>query len=245
MAGSTQGSGQYRTGEVHIVWTARLHRPSVAVTPVLLIHGATGGADDMNTLIGAEEAQMLAERGFVAMVADFGGDNTFGNQDVQDSIDDALDWLSDRFGTHTDQVALAGFSAGAPGALNWAAQDGNAERVAAVAIVVPAVDVAYLHDDDVLGLASEIEDAYGGSASYETNLALYDPALRQADYTPFADRLCAFYSDDDPVIPSSQVTDFAEAVGCDARSLGDVGHAAQNADPHLVVDWLTATIRSA
>lgn len=243
MAGRVRGFGEYRADEAHVVWTGRLHQPSVPVVPALFIHGATAGGDQFMTRGWDDEALALADRGLVVMSADFGGQNTFGNGLVQDSIDDAIAWLADVYGTRTDKVAFYAASAGAPGALNWARQTGNPARVAALAAIVPAVDVDYLHDGDVGGLRDEIEGAYGGAGSYEAGRLLYDPALHHADYAPFAARLRAFYAPDDPLIPAGQVTAFTAGVGCTAASIGNVGHNPQQADPQPIVDWLTTTIR--
>lgn len=241
MAGWTRGVGQYAAGEVHVVWTARLHRPSVPVVPVIFIHGATANADQFLPLDWSDAPKMLADRGFVVASIDAGGEDTWGNQDVQDAVDDALVWLASEFGARTDRVAFYGASAGAPGALNWAAA--QPDRVAGVAAVLPVVDVDSLHSEGG-SLATSIEAAWGTGATYDANQLLYDPAERHSDYQPFAGRLRAFYSDDDPIIPPGEVEAFADSVGCTAESLGELGHSIVGAEHQRLVDWLTVTIRN-
>src|SRR5690606_21085215 len=74
-----------------------------------------------------------------------------------------------------------------------------------------------------------IDAAYDND--WENAKATSDPALNLGDFEGHEHKIRLYYSGNDGLIPAETVTDFAEAVGCRAVPIGDVGHDAELSYP--------------
>lgn len=72
------------------------------------------------------------------------GKCSFGNDDSIAAVGAAVTYLQARQGVKTDKIMLMGISMGALPVLNWARQ--NLSKVAAIALIIPVLDLQYLHD---------------------------------------------------------------------------------------------------
>lgn len=147
-------------------------------------------------------------------------ETTWGNSTIRTRISSARTLLNTRFGATTDKVLLSGSSMGGLNVLSWAIQ--NPTLVKAIALATPAVNLDYMHDNNVGGYAAEIDTAYGGLAAYNAAVAAHDPYQNTATLSGIPMKL--WYSTDDPFIDPSHVTTFASAVGASTVNMGAVGH---------------------
>lgn len=113
------------------------------------------------------------------------------------------------------KVHLMGASAGGLAALNWAKN--NPTLVQSISLVIPVIDVQYVHTNNIGGFASEINTAYGGApadadcpAKYAANLAGIPIKI--------------WYSTDDTYTLAATTTTFASASGATAVSMGAIAH---------------------
>jgi alpha-beta hydrolase superfamily lysophospholipase len=165
--------------------------------------------------------------------------NSWGNDDAIDSVDKSLGWLGavDGQRCRDDKVFLAGASMGTLTTLNWARQ--HLDKVAAVALCVPAVSLADLHDRNVQGWKTEIETAYGGAAAYTAAVPTHDPLTYASELVGLPIKL--WYSPDDPVIAPAKVEAFAAAVGAElVANPAGTGHDVMAAPAADVTAWFTA-----
>jgi pimeloyl-ACP methyl ester carboxylesterase len=165
--------------------------------------------------------------------------SSWGNDAAIDSVDKCATWLGSLAGgrCRDDKVFLAGASMGTLTTLNWART--HLDQVAAVALCVPAVNLADLHDRTALGWTTEIETAYGGHSAYLAALSTHNPAQFAADLAGLPIKL--WYSPDDPIIDPAKVLAFAATVGAEvvANPTG-TGHDVMAAPAADVTAWLSA-----
>lgn len=236
-------SSTLRTGyddhptEMVSVWHGA--RPSGGV-PVILCHGYEGNARQWyDPLVQGTTAPDIASVGLTCYGSDLGGPSLWGNDNLIAAIDDQIAWGASTYGTRTDKVAFYMTSGGAPG-LNWVWR--NPDKLAACALVIPAVSLQGIHDRDPvgIGIAASIEAAYGGHAGYLAALPTHDPSHpnNTAQLAPLADRIRAWYSTGDNVIAPAEVTAFAVATGITAVAVDAPGHGLTAAADQDVVDWL-------
>ena len=167
--------------------------------------------------------------------------NSWGNDDAIDSVDKSLAWLGRPDGQRCrdDKVFLAGASMGTLTTLNWART--HLDKVAAVALCVPAVSLKDLHDRNVQGWKTEIETVYGGAAAYAAAIDTHDPLTYAAELVGLPIKL--WYSPDDPVIAPAKVEAFATAVGAElVANPAGTGHDVMAAPAADVTAWFQAHV---
>lgn len=206
--------------------------------PLILCHGFLGDASQWydrpgQVILVARQCGYSELAGFGA---DLGGLSTWGNDDFIDAVDDVIAWAGTTYGTRTDRVAIYGTSMGGC-SLNWVWR--NLDRVAACALTIPVVDLAGIHERNPIGLATFIEDAYGGAEEFEDALPTHDPSYPDNAelLASISDRVRIWYSEDDNVIDAAEVEAFAELTGVTAVNVGSVGHSV-NFEQQQVADWL-------
>lgn len=238
---SRYASGVIAVGEGEAVFSSRLWKPGTASVPAIYCHHATGTA--RSAILPTSETDFSIRRiieavtlaGHPVIATDQGGASNWGADPAPARMDGALARIGE-FGARTDRVLLLADSMGAVVALNWARA--NPELVAAVALLVPVVNMEHAHDNASAPLPANIEAAYGGNAAYLAALATRNPFEHQEAYAEMPIRL--WYSDDDPTAAASQVLEFAEGSDSDAVSMGAVGHAVPAAfDVAPVAEFLT------
>lgn len=204
---------------------------------VIFCRHAGGNADSLFTAtVYLSIAQALAEAGYVTLAVDLGGD-LWGNDTstaAAGRMADGFTYLTSTLGCKSDKCGLLAVSEGASDALNWALANG-AGKVAAVAGLIPAVDVQSVYDVNP-GLKTSIDTAYGGAAAWTAAQPTHNPAARASSYTGLPIKL--WYSTDDPTVLPATVTTFAAASGAATQSIGAQTHAATGTDPLEVLTFL-------
>lgn len=225
-----RGSGEYVTGEGHY-----LHLPKRGFSGryVCIVHAGRTQTHTVTAPPANSVQAALADRGIASIGADFSTGTTWGNDTSITRVGQLITWLTGR-GAPSTKYLLYGVSMGSLVLLNWARA--NASQVAAYAGVIPAVDLADLHDFNRGGYAAEIETAYGGAAGYTAAVATHNPATATASFT-FPVRV--WYSTNDPVCIPSTATTFASATGGTAVPIGALGHATDDRTAELV-EFFTA-----
>jgi pimeloyl-ACP methyl ester carboxylesterase len=165
---------------------------------------------------------------------DYGG-QLWSNDTALARMDSAWTYFKALSGVADDTVHLLGISMGALLVLNWARA--NLSKVASMCLVNPVIDLVDIHDRNIFGFGTEMDGVYGGSGGFATAAPTHSPALNAAAYEPIADRIRAYYGTTDPVVLQATVTDFCEASGAEAVSLGAVGHSAGALTPRDVAKF--------
>lgn len=210
----------------------RLDPATPAGTACLYFWGRGNTAATLPTAYWNGIARDVAEAGFPVLSSDFASSTHWG----RDTAISAVDATLAAYGRADEPVVLLGISMGAQLALNWARQ--HPERVQAIALVTPAVDVEDIRANNRNGYAAEIAAAYTDNTGWQAARATHNPADYAAELTGVPIR--AWYSTDDAVISAGTVTSFASAAGGDTVSLGAVGHTAGSLDGQDVADFLLA-----
>lgn len=231
----TRGVHLYQSEQAHAVLTERQHRIGESRRGVVALAGK--GGDDMDWFI-EETASDTTDVDLTYSIAEAGMplvsmavDETWGNSVMRTRITDALAYARANQGLSAEPVFLFAASMGSLCALNWARF--NPSEVAALALLIPAVDVQDLHANDRGGNAASIEAAFGGAPPDSEN-----PAKNAADHARMPVKL--WYSTDDVLVIPQTVEDFAAGVGesAELRSLGDQGHSALTVPVEEVVRFL-------
>jgi pimeloyl-ACP methyl ester carboxylesterase len=222
----------------------RSYRPDGTKMGVIALHGLNGRAwhyVNNNDLVVNE----LARRKFPVLCPEAGGTATWGNDLTQTKIADAKTAMQDPAGSiraKPGPVLLWCGSMGTQGGLNY--MRANPANVAGVAVGLPAVDLADLHDNAAArGIVdnTSIEAAYGGAAAYAAARAAHNPSENMAAYQPLASKIKLWYSNDDPTVIPAVVTAFAAGTGVTAVNMGNVGgHVFGAAFATAVADFLEA-----
>lgn len=203
---------------------------------VLYCHGAgTLGADQGSAADGLKAVlAALAER-WPLGCADLGGAFTWGNATARTAVGTEKTAIQSA-GAASGKVALVGGSMGAATALNFARA--NPTLVASVSLILPAVDLNDIHDNNRGGYAASINAAVGGDPSAVANSS---PA--GADWTGVSIPMKAWYASDDAIVIASTVTTFMTARSGTAVNVGALGHtdaAIAAVPPSDVVDFIAA-----
>lgn len=193
---------------------------------ILLAHGLLGQASDFLNLTNMhDDWRTTAGLTKVPTVAgNFGGVVTWGNSTA---VHDAVRFMElttiQRYGAtpypanspyrQGDQSQLIGYgqSMGAALICNMAIRFPHMFK--GLILLVPAVDLLGLRDDNVSGFASTINSSYGGSSQF-TAAAPYWSPLEYVDRLVgiFGPNISVFYSTEDTVIPPDYVQPFAAKV---------------------------------
>jgi predicted alpha/beta hydrolase family esterase len=228
MALSTStGTGQYVASETHVGCTGRY--TNAGAKRAVLIHGGRGQTA-LSNMPPDTITRLVVETGAPVMYADYVDGKQWGNDTVQSRISSLWTFAQSSFGAKTDKVVLYGASMGGPCMLNWAIA--NPTKVAAIALVIPAVDLGDIYDNNTtasLGFtaSTDIDAAYGGAGSFSgTVRTTHNPTLNASALAGIP--ILQFYSGNDPVCRPATQTAFQAAVGssCTIVNMGNYGHAA-------------------
>ena len=211
--GTSRGVGEYVASEAHTLAFGRLYKKDASKRPLIYFTGGPGDDRDFLTssASGAQLAPRLAEIGLPVISAAYGGGGQWGNDTTQTRIGQAWSFVQTRLGTNTDKFVGIGVSKGATALLNYTRN--NPTNVAALFLIVPAVNVADIHDNNRSGLATEIENAYGGSAGWASAASTHDPAQQTAAFAALGLPVQMHYGADDTTVLPSVVQSFASATG--------------------------------
>lgn len=228
------GIGGYATGEKWQIWKPSALHPGA---PILVIcHGASAdgwyyGADQRRSRL----CWHLARTGIVVAAADLGNadpdkgplNGTWGTPLSVQRVGELITWAGTRWGVDTGRVLLLGDSAGGFTALNYLRAHPDQIIACATRLGGVNLDAAYTGGNPLI--TALIDAAYDND--WENAKGAADPSLNLSDFDGLGDRLRLYYSVNDGLIPAETVTDFAEAVGCRAVPIGEVGHDAELSYP--------------
>jgi pimeloyl-ACP methyl ester carboxylesterase len=198
-------------------------------------HGAVG-VDALTPGGGGFDPVHSCGSQFPTVCNDFSSTTHWGNDAAQTKLGDAITFLQGALGAKSGGVLLYAASMGALLALNYARA--NPSKIAAIALGMPVVDLAYEHTNNVNGWATEIETTYGGSSAYASAEAGHDPTQHTSSYTSVPMKMWRA-SNDTSAITARQDA-FASAVGCPVSDLGAVGHTLSLVPGAEVRDFLMA-----
>jgi pimeloyl-ACP methyl ester carboxylesterase len=185
----------------------------------------------------------LAQAGYMLYGGDMGGTAVWGNDASQTAVTTARTNVQAAAtgGAKAGKVGLLATSMGALTALNWARA--NPSLVACIGLMIPVVDLAYEHDNNVNGYAAAIEAAYTNLAGYQAAVATHDPMQNTASHAS-GPPIKMWRSTDDAIAVTARQDAFAAAVGsnCQVSSLGAAGHFPQTVPPTEVVAFFQANL---
>lgn len=240
------GVGQYAAGqasEAHTIATDRPYKRDGSKRPLLWLHSA-GGNDQEAVIALNNSIPLLREVVKVGPVISFDGAagnpaQHWGNDFAQARTGDAKAYLQGTWGAKAGKALVLGISMGGLLALNWARL--NPTLVAAVALLYPAVNLQWIHDN---GAAASTEAAYGGTlAAFNAAVAAHDPHQHAADYVGLGIPFKAWYASDDTTVSTAEQEAFFTAAAIPKVNLGAVGHANMGVVPITSVrDFLLANV---
>lgn len=221
---TSRGVGQYVASEAHTLAYGRRYKADGTMRPVVYFTGGPGDDRDFltSTASGSQIAPFLAHAGVPVISAAFGGANQWGNDTSQTRIGQAWTFVKTVLGTKTDKFVGIGVSKGATALLNYTRA--NPANVAALLLIVPAVNLTDIHDNNRSGNAANIETAYTNLAGWQAAAATHDPALNTATHASQAIPMFLIYGDSDTTIAPSTVTSFAGAVGAATQLVTGTDH---------------------
>jgi pimeloyl-ACP methyl ester carboxylesterase len=232
--------GQYRPAEnAIVVYNGDL--PVRGAIPCVYQHGVLGSPFTTHLARVVKSLAGIIDAGHPVLLADYSGGSGWGQNDIVDpsgSIDDVLTWAAATYFVRTDQVIMAGESAGSIGAQVWASR--RPSQTAAVYCVAPIPSLASFYTANP-SLQGAIDTAYGGHPTYLTELPTHDPGASavQLALSNATGRIRFEYMLDDELIDPQLVLTHSAAIGALA-----VGHHGTHADayaavrPRDVAHWL-------
>lgn len=144
-----------------------------------------------------------------------------GNAAAVTALTDLRSWAITNYDyPSTVKVGFVGLSMGMVEALAWGWR--NPTLFTGAAGVIPGTNVDSLHTRNPLNITATINAAYGND--WAGNRSARDPHLNAASISPLGDRICMWYSNDDPAALQSEVIEDAAAWQARAVSLGADGH---------------------
>jgi hypothetical protein len=225
-----EGRDEYAPGERHAAVAAATEE---AGRLVIFFTGAAGNErrfveDEYAPVTGA-----LAAAGLPVISAEFGGGYAWGNDASIDRIGRLWRFGVEGLGARDDRLLGVGVSKGATALLNYARR--RRGDVAAVAALIPALDLAAIHDRSE-DMAAEIEAAYDGASGYAKAVDRYNPMAHAEAYRGLP--ICCWSSLDDPAIPFEEVREFARRAKAELRPFGPAGHSIEGIDAEGVASFL-------
>lgn len=193
-----------------IGWLSDRSRPAI-----VFCHGRDGSAlrpteytDTYGTL------EDIVRGGYPMVASDLGGPRCWGN-DLSIARVGAARALAQRAPllAASGKVLVLGESMGSLAACNWAAR--NPSMVQALVLMVPAVDLAWHHDNDTLAqAAAEIDTAYGGQDAYVAGRPTHSPVEYAAQYLAGRFPIQVHYGEDDELAPyEDSIEPFVQRAG--------------------------------
>lgn len=228
-----EGCGEYAPGERHAAVAAATKEVG------RLVVFFTGAAGNERRFVEDEYAPVtaaLTAAGLPVISAEFGGDYAWGNDVAIDRIERLWRFGTEALGARDDRLLGVGVSKGATALLNYARR--RRGDVAAVAALIPALDLEAIHDRSA-EMASEIEDAYGGASGYAEAAADHNPMAHAETYRGLP--VCCWCSLDDPSIPFEEVREFARRAKAELCPFGPAGHSIEGIDAKSVASFLAGT----
>lgn len=216
---TSRGVGQYVAAEAHTLAYGRLYKQDGSKRPLIYFTGGNGDDRDFLTTpaSGSQIAPALADRGVPMISAAFGGTYEWGNDTAIARIGQAWTYVKAQLSPKQDQFVGIGVSKGATALLNYARA--NPANVAALLLIVPAVDVSDIHDNNRGGNAAGIETAFGGAAGWASAAATHDPSLNLATHKSQSIPIKMLYGGGDTVITPASVKHFADGTGALASQI--------------------------
>lgn len=211
------GESYYLRGPAAAWW------PAMRPVPLLVyLHGATGtGAGNAADLNEAHLIRLLARR-FLVLASDWGGPLTFANDTAIARVHGGIAAARTALNVDARPVVVVGMSMGAGLGLAYALE--HPDQVAAVAGMIPMLDVADIRDNNRGGLGAAVDAAYGGTYSDSTHGPVHSP-VRFAEQLP-EDLPVAVWtsSNDTSAVPATAAAFLAARPQTTAFSLGAAGH---------------------
>jgi hypothetical protein len=215
----------------------RLYKPA-AKKPVIFLAGWTGTqdyfADDQSGIhvTGQQQTRDLITSNFA--VGSIAEGSTWGNSTQLTNIGTLKTNMQTALSA-SGKIGLVGISAGAAAAANYAIA--NPTLVFAMVLILPAVNLQRLYDEDPggLGISASISTAHAGRPSNGNN-----PLNNAATLSGIPHKL--LYSTNDSMINSTDVTDFCTASGGTAVSMGSVSGATPTGHGIDSATWTAAGV---
>lgn len=236
---ASYGLGRYRgdgdTGEADFIFGTYDTWTGAQTQAILWCHGDRGTE-------AASSFQMYyfwegLARKYTLMSALLGGSITFGNDDCIAATDDAFDYLvADWFAD--EPITLVCASMGFCTATNYAVR--NPTRVKAIAGIIPATDIDWLHTNDAPPVPADIDSSYAGGWSQATYGADHNPVTFAPDMDPDLPIKLWYAPDDTRVPPSLPLAYQAARPQTELQRLPAGGHTDQSILNSLdgVLEWL-------
>lgn len=240
MAFRSLRTGGYSPSEQHLVIVGNTYTNAMAGPVLIYLHGAGGnGAIDGDDI--RSDLEAYADRGYVVGAPLAGGGVTWGNATFTAALDAYLVYLASTWGADTSRVTFVGDSHGAPCFLNWAVE--NPTRLKSAVMRVPAVEMQYMHDNNIVGVAAGMETSYTNLAGLVAAYPTHDPShpTFQATFraASIAGQVRFMYNEGDPVVRASGVRTVAAACGIEAvRMLGPSHAPWGHFNIYEQLDWL-------
>lgn len=236
MATRVWSTGRVRANETEVVFTpSNLGRRA----PICVhCHGAGATPASYDTAVNrALPNFMAASAGFIVIVAELAGINTWGDDDFLGAVDDAVDFAVADLDGDPEQLVITGESMGGMGGLGYHWR--NTDRVRASLHIVPVVNGQAVYDRNA-GLATLMDDAYQAQGGWANVQAERDPSAAGplALVTAFAEDVRLYYGNDDPTVIPDDVLDYSAATGVAAFNDGNVGHSAAGLPVRDATEWL-------
>lgn len=243
---TSQGKGQYAPSvatDKHVVIASRTYVPDGSRRPLLWCHSAGGDATEpvLATNNAIPHLQVLTDMLGCPLISFDAQGTTWGNDNAQARMSDALAYLRSTWGAHPTLPPLViAISMGGMQALNWI----RSNAFAALALLYPATSLQAIHDGagGAANGAATTEAAYGGSlAAFNAAVATHDPAANAAAYAGKPIKI--WRSSADAVVGTANQDAFAAAAGITVADLGPVAHADfTSLTPGDYVPWLRSFV---
>lgn len=204
---------------------------------VLYAHGRGGTARDWFEPSIYPFLKAFIDAGYPLVANDLGGTTNWGNNTAITRLDQTRTFAQgSEIGAKSGKVVLFSVSMGGLAVCNWARQ--NKANVACIVMTVPATELEYYHNNDLLpdvNEAAEIESAYGGLTGYNNSLATHSPINYAAEIADLP--IAIHYNTDDTMASPARIEAFGAAVGAEMHpTLG--GHTLNNLNMSQVISFI-------
>lgn len=215
-----------RSGETSLAMVPGAWRGSTTSRRLLMgCHGATGSAG-LGPQQTPYEHQAITDKTGVPMVfPDLsgapGGAAAWGNASSLTKVDNAWTAAQTELGVKSDKLLMWGESMGLTTALCYLMA--NPTKVAAIAGLLPCVNISDIQANNRGGLGASVDTAY--AAAWAASAATKDPFLNMTAIRNTGVPMLLYYSTTDTVALPGFAQTFANTVNCRMESLGAIGHA--------------------
>lgn len=204
---------------------------------ILYAHGRGGTARDFFDPSVYSKLKALTDAGYPFVANDLGGTTNYGNNTAITRLGQTRAFAqSAEVGAKAGKVVLFSVSMGGLAVCNWARQ--NKANVACIVMTVPATELEYYHNNDLLpdvNEAAEIEAAYGGLTGYNNSLATHSPLNYAAEIADLP--IAIHYNTDDTMASPARIEAFGTAVGAEMHPMTG-GHTINNLNMTEVVSFI-------